>query len=111
MGYPMTLKRVLNRNGLLDGGYTEAPQRHRKGVVTDPSEATLTDEESTKLARFDSLAARCERYEQAFKTLAGDIRRLENDTLDEEAICLMISARTNVDKDDVAAVLKEYFNV
>lgn len=110
MGYPMTWKRVVSRNGLQDGDYTTPPQRHSKRVPTDPSEGSLASERETKLARYDLLAKRAEEYERAFCMLAGDLRRLELDAVDENAICLYISGRIGVDEGVVAAVLKEFMD-
>lgn len=40
--------------------------------------------------------------------LLGDLRRLEEDTVDEKATCLYISRKTGIDVETVAAVLKEF---
>jgi hypothetical protein len=104
----MTWKRVVNRNGLSDGDYSAPPQRHSKRVLTDATEASLASERETKLLRYDHLAKRVEEYEKAFCMLAGDIRRLEQDAVDESGICLSISNRVGVDADVVAIVLKEF---
>jgi hypothetical protein len=105
MGYPMTWKRVVNRNGLADGDYASSPLRHQARVNTDPDPEYLAD-----VAPY--LAERVKSYEQAFKSLAGDLRRLEQDVQDEGEICRVISARTGVDDMSiVAAILKEFMNV
>jgi hypothetical protein len=108
MGYPMTWQRVLRRNGLDDGDYTTSPTRHRANVVADGTTSTLVSEDETKLARFDDVANRVGQYEQAFRSLAGDIRRLERDAVDEGAVCRLLAQRTGFAPDAVAAVLKEF---
>lgn len=110
MGYPMTWKRLINRNSLADGDYTTPPLRHSARVPTSASKGSLMDERETKIARHDELARRVNEYEVAFCMIAGDLRRLEHDAIDEDGICGYIAARTLVDKDVVAAVLKEFIN-
>jgi hypothetical protein len=105
MGYPMTYKRVVNRNGLMDGDYGKSPARHRKVVITN-----ATDSWATKIYHFDSVAKRCDEYEKSFELLAGDLRRLENDSQDEQLVCMRIAAKTGIGADVVAAVLLEFFS-
>lgn len=83
MGYPMTFQRVVNRNGLKDGSYEYPP--------------------SMWFGDAEGLRKRA-------MLLAGDLRRLENDALDEQAICGHIADRTGIDRDTVAAVLKEFIS-
>lgn len=47
-------------------------------------------------------------YENKARLLAGDLRRLETDTVDERATCLYISQKTGIDVNAVAAVLAEF---
>jgi len=108
MGYPMTFQRVVKRNGLTDGDYGDPPQRHRAGMALDGTTATTLSEEESLLGRAPHWAKRVDEYEKAFTLLAGDLRRLENDALDERGICAHIASRTGVDEDTVAAVLKEF---
>jgi hypothetical protein len=108
MGYPMTFRRVMNRNGLQDGDYTTPPERHARRVITNATEATLQSEQETLIGRAPHWAKRVEEYEQVFKMLAGDLRRLERDAVDEYSICQRIAARTGINADVVAAVLKEF---
>lgn len=49
--------------------------------------------------------------ENAAKMLAGDLRRLEQDIVDEGAICRDIACRSGLDEEIVAAVLKEFVSV
>lgn len=107
MGYPMTFRRVIDRNSLQDGDYDEPPSRHAIRVPTDAASATTLSIEETKIHRHDHLANRCEEYEAAFRMIAGDLRRLERDTLDERG-CELIAARVGTDADTVAAVLREW---
>jgi hypothetical protein len=84
MGYPMTFRRVVNRNGLNDGDYGKPPQTWSAYGGSDLSQkATL---------------------------LAGDLRRLERDAVDENAICAHIAGKTGIDREIVAAVLKEFIS-
>jgi hypothetical protein len=108
MGYPMTFRRFVNRNGLADGDYGAAPQRHEKRVITNVTEGTLMTDQETLLARGPSWARRVDEYEAAARMLAGDLRRLELDAVDEGAICKLIAHRTGIDTNVVAAVLKEF---
>jgi hypothetical protein len=108
MGYPMTFKRVVNRNALQDGDYTTPPVRHSKRVVMYGSHTSDVSEDEAKLARYDHLAKRIEEYEKAFQMLAGDLRRLEQDAVDEKGICTYIAHRVGLASDDVAMVLKEF---
>jgi hypothetical protein len=108
MGYPMTLRRVLDRNGLRDGDYGQTPQNLKHGAPT--TVRSVNDEwkitryfENERLWHEDA-----ERWNGRMANLAGDLRRLEHDTLDENAICKHIAGRTGVDADSVAAVLKAY---
>jgi hypothetical protein len=107
----MTWQRFVNRNGLRDGDYGTPPQRHQKNVITNGTDATALDEEATTVARAPTWAARVDQYERAFSTLAGDIRRLERDLVDEWGICGQIAQRTGIPHDCVATVLKEFLNV
>lgn len=124
MGYPMTWKRVVARNGLADGDYGTSPERWAArvnvqsrepldpemftGVPKDKREAaTLDSTQSLSNLRADRVVA----YENAAKMLAGDLRRLELDALDERAVCIDIARRTAIEAEVVAAVLKEFFNV
>lgn len=106
MGYPMTWQRVVNRNALLDGDYGKPPARWARNVnLTDRGLAT---EEQFLPMVAQSGRERVERYEQQIRALAGDLRRLEADTVDENGICGHIARQTGLDRDDVAAVLKAY---
>ena len=104
MGYPMTLKRFLNRNGLLDGSYDETPQRWRR---TPP--VTISDDSHVR-ALIQQWAGDVERWNGSMRLLIGDLRRLERDTLDEQAINANICRVTGIDQDTVAAVLRAYWD-
>jgi tetrahydromethanopterin S-methyltransferase subunit H len=110
MGYPMTFQRVVNRSGLGDGDYNTAPQRHQSRCITNATEASIASEEETMLARAPIWADRVDEYEKAFKMLAGDLRRLQSDAVDEGATCIHIAGRTGLDAEIVAAVLKEFMS-
>jgi hypothetical protein len=107
MGYPMTLSRVLNRNGLADGDYGTTPARWHAAFasVYDGSTGDPMDWYRKLAAQY---GRHCERQNSSVQLLAGDLRRLERDTVDEQAICQHVARRTGADADLVAAVLKAY---
>jgi hypothetical protein len=82
MGYPMTWKRFVNRNGLEDGDYENLPARWRSSINA-----------------------------QGARMIVGDLRRLERDAQDECGLAMQIARRTAIDLDLVAAVLKEFFSL
>lgn len=100
MGYPMTFQRVLHRSGLNTGNYGQCPPRAPFWGVNEKPEALATwlPELSRRVADARSWAM----------NLAGDLRRLEEDAVDEAAICTQIATRTGLPRDVVAAVLKEF---
>lgn len=106
----MTIKRLIARNGLGDGDYGTVPQAlfHQSPVTV----RSVSDEwiraqyfESEHQAQETAKA-----WNSRLAMLAGDLRRLERDTLDENAIAKAISLRTGIDPDDVAAVLQAWWD-
>jgi hypothetical protein len=83
MAYPMTYRRVLDRNHLQDGDYGQPPAGWRH----------LTAE-----------------LNQGFAMLAGDLRRLEHDAVDGQALCHEIAERSGQTPEVVASVLREFFD-
>lgn len=106
MGYPMTWQRIVNRNGLGDGGYDKTPERHQARVQT-VNIGPMEPDEFTKQQHYP-MSQRLAAYETAFRLLVGDLRRLEADAQDEGLLCEQIARRTGLDADVVAAVLKEF---
>lgn len=103
MSYPMTYQRVIHRNGLADGDYEKPPGVWQCRVNTreiDDINASVSKVRRKRLLE----------YENSVSILAGDLRRLEQDTRDERATCAYIAHRTGVDKEEVAAVLKEFLD-
>jgi hypothetical protein len=94
MGYPMTWKRFINRNSLQEGGYANAQ---------------LTGANLDSMTGWPGDAMR--QASQRFRMIMGDLRRLEQDVVDEKAICNQIVSRTGIDKDTVAAVLKAFMEI
>lgn len=98
MGYPMTFKRVINRNQVSEGGYGDwpktwpAPNLDKLAVATNPD---------WYIDAFNGV-------KQRVGALLGDLRRLETDAVDENATCKAIALRTGIDEEIVAAVLKEF---
>lgn len=112
----MTFQRVLARNGLRDGDYTRLPESwpaHGSGAHANldaplcgyPSAETLA-------AAYRSLwrdrIGEGARLEHRARQLAGDLRRLERDVVDEGSICSHIVRRTGLAPDVVAGVLREF---
>lgn len=109
MSYPMTWKRVLNRNHLEAGDYNDVPAHWALRVnVRDPGLGTL---EQLREGVWPHLVKRSEDYERQAALLLGDLRRLERDVRDESEVCRVIADRTGIDRDVVAGVLKEFFDV
>ena len=109
----MTLRRVLDRNGLRDGDYGTPPSGWQTaGPVTIADHGFFGSSGQDPVDWYQKAIAdwRGEREGLGSRLcmLAGDLRRLERDTVDEAAICRHITARTGVDADSVAAVLKAY---
>jgi hypothetical protein len=104
MGYPMTFRRVVNRNGLGEGDYSgNLPyQWSTRGVVPEAGDPSVY--------QLPFLVERIRGYERGLHMLLGDLRRLEADTVDENTTCKHIASRTGIDVDTVAAVLKEFMS-
>lgn len=100
MGYPMSYRRLLNRNGLVEGDYLQAPQRW-------PSTTVNSDVTAVAVAP-DVAASVLTTTTSKLKYLCGDLRRLERDAIDEDGLCRLIALRTSIDAEVVAAVLKEF---
>jgi len=83
MGYPMTWKRVINRNGLADGDYMSPPKKYAKRVNIGDL-AGADDSDAFYRQMWPHIIERIKEYENSARMLAGDIRRLEEDTLDEQ---------------------------
>lgn len=107
MGYPMTFKRVINRNRLAKGDYGKPGDHDLKVNVDRPGLATK--EEFVRMVH-PHLVKRLQEYQDSYMALQGDLRRLEEDTKDENpfGVCGYISQRTGVSADVVAIVLKEF---
>jgi hypothetical protein len=117
MGYPMTWQRFVNRNGLVDGDYQKPPKswpqpRGATHIGLDEEFCGFQDAEALARAYRNSRQRELDDHTglvHRFGGLAGDLRRLETDALDERAICGLIAEKTGLDADSVAAVLKEFF--
>lgn len=104
MGYPLTWQRLVRRNKLTDGDYATTPS----GWAPDVNVNSTVDP-AAALSILQAQRLRLLRYEKQATLLAGDVRRLEADARDEQAICEHLSQRTRLPAADVAAVLKEFF--
>ena len=109
MGYPMTWQRIVNRNALGKGDYSD-PGEHscRVNLGSKGGIATMEEFYETMGPHY---VERLTQYEGRFKMLLGDIRRFEIDSLDESAVCSRITQMTGIDQDSVAAVLKSFLSV
>ena len=115
MGYPMTWRRVIGRNGLHKGGYDDAGQHKvcmNMGIVgiVKPDVPMEIQLRNVYASMGPDYVRHIETNENNWKILLGDIRRLEADVADEKTICRHIATRTGVDPDTVATVLKEFMN-
>ena len=102
----MTFQRFVRRNFLIEGDYAKPPPEwsrwwQHRGYV--PDAYTLQE-------RVDMDRANEERKLLAdrLSLMLGDLRRLERDSQDEGATARYIAARTGIDAEQVAAVLKEF---
>src|SRR3954467_13798118 len=112
MGYPMTWRRVVSRNGLADGDYGQTPSAYAYGdVLLDGVMGTMMTERETILARAPGWAEQIKKTNGRLACLAGDLRRMERDVTDEQYVCKEIARRTGIDPDIVAAVIQEFMNV
>jgi hypothetical protein len=101
----MTWQRILSRNHLRKGGYDDPADWK---ILTNTSSKD-DGSEAVSRTRREHLVI----LETKAKNLLGDLRRLEKDALDEDAIVKTISFRlrttsTAVDENLIAAVLKEF---
>jgi hypothetical protein len=114
MSYPMTYQRVIHRNGLHEGGYTDDPARRYSKVGPEyafPERskfAAEVDYEAILRGEIGNLRGEIDRLHGQRMSLLGDLRRLEADALDERAICQHIASRTGIDVETVAAVLQGF---
>lgn len=111
MGYPMTFRRLLNRNGLTEGnyGHSGGPSLPWQ-IQVNLTHPGLLEPDKLAVVQWPYAVDRLKRYESQAALLLGDLRRLESDTVDEGWICKTIASKTGVDPDTVAAVLKEWLN-
>lgn len=118
MGYPMTYQRVIRRNHVAEGGYGD--KRAGLGWLnTEPYTGTAADftqapddfdfTEHLRKHLNDTLGALRIEYDR-WAMLMGDLRRLERDSQDEEAVCSRIARQTGVDPEVVAAVLQAWIH-
>ncbi len=108
MGYPMTYKRVVNRNSLAEGGYVAGGVPTRRWTATREKFNADVDYEGVLVDQIDRLYESLAASENRLNLIRGDLRRLEADTVDENVICQVIANRTGVEVDSVAAVLKAW---
>lgn len=108
MGYPMTFKRVVQRNNLVTGDYDTSPKYHS---YSNPVWDKQYQNEELLLDIIKHYTETVNRLNDYFKRLAGDLRRLEHDVVDEDALCSLIANRTKIEPDVVAAVLKEFMSI
>lgn len=112
MGYPMTYRRVLHRNGIEVGTIGDG-HRLVPSLATGsfpPRDRFNADVDYDHLCREEISRLQGQLLEAAtkFGQILGDLRRLEHDTVDEGLTCAKIAERTGVDAEIVAAVLKEF---
>lgn len=110
MGYPMTFRRVLNRNRINTGDYQgELPSPW--GINLNLDNEMLAPRDVFVQTIHPHLVERIKLYETNVRSLLGDLRRLEQDAIDENCLCKEISRQTGLNVDDVAAVLKAFIEI
>ena len=111
----MTWQRLLNRNRLNTGDYTEVPEGWGTSGGATAWELLEKDSKEQIIAFFKTVQAHRDeeagRRNKQVMMFAGDLRRLERDALDEGYICREIARRVGADPELVAAVLKEWLAV
>ncbi|MHB2015363.1 MAG: hypothetical protein ACYCW6_00285 [Candidatus Xenobia bacterium] len=100
----MTYRRVMSRNHFAAGDYGDPPRFWQPLANILESGDVYPDVAAARRTELESKAGMA-------ALLAGDLRRLEHDAVDEQAICQEIVRRTGIDADSVAAVLKEFFSI
>jgi hypothetical protein len=112
MGYPMTFQRFVKRNALDQGGYLHGAAKLPLAwaIRVNIDQPGLLPPAELPATMWPYVVERVKEYERQVGNVLGDLRRLETDTMDERACCTFIAARTGVDPDVVAAVLKEFIN-
>jgi hypothetical protein len=120
MGYPMTFRRLVARNGLQDGGYGKPPgdwSNFTTELVSasfDKPLCGMKDTEALEEAYRSLWKFKNEERKQLhskISALAGDLRRLERDSIDEQAIVDYIIHRLGyeINRDDIAAIIRFFF--
>jgi len=114
MSYPMTWQRVVNRNRLQDGDYGSK----MSGLNTKPWDREVlarfnddADRVDLLLGQRETVCREIDTLNNRWGALLGDIRRLEQDVVDEQAIAKQIAHRLGIADDFVAAVLKEFMSI
>lgn len=116
MGYPMTFRRFLHRNGLDRGDYTDGGDyRNLLRPTLQPFPAKerflgCTDERYVEMLHehIDLLGKAIKGWDQWRQQILGDLRRLEADSRDERALCQEVARSVGVDVEIVAAVLQAF---
>jgi hypothetical protein len=110
MGYPMTWQRFIKRNQLGPerggGDYSDAGAHKLLLNLDRPGLGTL---EELQMRQVPHMIEYVKQLESRYRTMLGDLRRLEMDSTDENAVCNHIVAATGIEPDSVATVLKEFF--
>lgn len=112
MGYPMTFQRLVNRNRMQGGYGTRMSFINTKPYDRDMLKGFNPDVDriDVLLSHAATLGKEIDSLDGRWGLMLGDLRRLEQDAADEGAICKHIAARTGIDSEVVAAVLKEFIS-
>jgi len=111
MGYPMTYRRLVNRNNLREAEYGATLSGHNTKLADELTADKFNEGVNIEDVLRDtvrSLSQEIDRMNAVWSMLSGDLRRLERDTTDESVICHEIARKVGIDADVVAAVLKEW---
>lgn len=109
MGYPMSFRRILDRNNLHDGDYGNPPLRWNQGIA-GPVTVLVDDAEGLmKVLLVEQEKLR--NLMSKLSLLAGDIRRFKHDAVDEDYICKYIADELHLDEETVAMVIRKFMEI
>lgn len=107
MGYPMTFSRFLARNDLKTGDY-DSLEKIRPFSTKTKDFGPGVEVEDVLRDHIAHLESKLQKMYNSIAMIKGDLRRLEQDALDEHSLCMYISEKTDIDPNTVAGVLKEF---
>lgn len=105
----MTWKRVVGRNHLDNPDYVwhDSPMAVAWSTLEESTPEYLIRLMHVMVEHQNEQA---ERFNAKIGSLSADVARFEQDSVDEAAVCRMISEMTELDVDDVAAVIRVFLS-